>query len=56
MTDIEKKYRLVKRGILCLPKEQLGSGILNLELEKAHLISKWSYKFINEEGVLAGTS
>ncbi|WVZ49763.1 hypothetical protein U9M48_001092 [Paspalum notatum var. saurae] len=47
----KKKYRLIKWEILCLPKDQGGLGIKNLEIQNVCLLSKWLYKFINEEGV-----
>ncbi|WVZ53529.1 hypothetical protein U9M48_004457, partial [Paspalum notatum var. saurae] len=47
----KKKYRLVRWKILCLPKEQGGLGIRNLEIQNICLLSKWLYKLINEEGV-----
>ncbi|WVZ93427.1 hypothetical protein U9M48_039405 [Paspalum notatum var. saurae] len=45
-----KKYRLTKWGVLCLPKNQGGLGILNLEAQNTCLLSKWLYKLINEDG------
>ncbi|WVZ51423.1 LOW QUALITY PROTEIN: hypothetical protein U9M48_002571 [Paspalum notatum var. saurae] len=47
----KKKYRLARWEILCLPKEQGGLGIRNLEIQNICLLSKWLYKLINEEGV-----
>ncbi|WVZ54468.1 hypothetical protein U9M48_005255, partial [Paspalum notatum var. saurae] len=46
-----KKYRLTKWDHLCLPKDQGGLGILNLEAQNACLLSKWLYKLINEDGL-----
>ncbi|WVZ62207.1 hypothetical protein U9M48_011977 [Paspalum notatum var. saurae] len=46
-----KKYRLIKWGLLCLPKDQGGLEILNLEAQNTCLISKWLYKLINENGI-----
>ncbi|WVZ55695.1 hypothetical protein U9M48_006322, partial [Paspalum notatum var. saurae] len=46
-----KKYRLAKWGLLCLPKEQGGLGILNLEAQNTCLLSKWLYKLINEDRI-----
>ncbi|WVZ96731.1 hypothetical protein U9M48_042332 [Paspalum notatum var. saurae] len=46
-----KKYRLTKWGLLCLPKDQGGLGILNLEAQNTCLLSKWLYKLINEDGI-----
>ncbi|WVZ94415.1 hypothetical protein U9M48_040308, partial [Paspalum notatum var. saurae] len=43
----KKKYRLARWEILCLPKEQGGLGIRNLNI---CLLSQWLYKLINEEG------
>jgi hypothetical protein len=47
----KKKYRLTKWGILCLPKEQGGLGIINLEVQNICLLSKWLFKLIHEDGV-----
>jgi hypothetical protein len=47
----KKKYRLTKWGILCLPKEQGGLGIINLEVHNICLLSKWIFKIINEDEV-----
>jgi len=47
----KKKYRLSKWGILCLPKDQGGLGIMDLEVQNKCLLSKWLYKLINEDGV-----
>jgi hypothetical protein len=47
----KKKYRLIKWEILCLPKEQGGLGITNLDVQNRCLLSKWLYKLINEDGV-----
>jgi hypothetical protein len=47
----KKKYRLMKWDILCLPKDQGGLGILNLEIKNICLLSKWLYKLINEDGI-----
>ncbi|WVZ53329.1 hypothetical protein U9M48_004292 [Paspalum notatum var. saurae] len=46
-----KKYRLTKCGLLCLPKDQRGLGILNLKAQNTCLLSKWLYKLINEDGI-----
>jgi hypothetical protein len=51
ITIIRKKYRLTKWGILCLPKEQGGLGIINLEVHNICLLSKWIFKLINEDEV-----
>lgn len=42
----------MKWGILCLPKDQGGLGILNLEIQNVCLQSKWLYKLIDEDGIL----
>ena len=47
----KKKYRLSKWEILCLPKDQGGLGIMNLEIQNACLLSKWLYKLVNEDGI-----
>ncbi|WVZ51657.1 hypothetical protein U9M48_002779 [Paspalum notatum var. saurae] len=50
-TTIRKKYRLSKWDILCLPKDQGGLGILNLEIQNKCLLSKWLFKLLNEDGM-----
>jgi hypothetical protein len=47
----KKKYRLTKHDILCLPKDQGGLGILNLEVQNIFFLSKWLYKLINEDEI-----
>ncbi|WVZ94165.1 hypothetical protein U9M48_040091, partial [Paspalum notatum var. saurae] len=47
----KKKYRLSKWDILCLPKDQRGLGILNLEIQNKCLLSKWLFKLLNEDGM-----
>ena len=47
----KKKYRLTKWEIMCRPKDQGGLGIEVLELKNRCLLSKWLFKFLNEEGV-----
>ncbi|WVZ91971.1 hypothetical protein U9M48_038073 [Paspalum notatum var. saurae] len=46
----KKKYRLAKWSSLMLPKCFGGIGILDLELQNKCLLSKWLYKFLNENG------
>jgi hypothetical protein len=46
-----KKYRLTKWSMVCQPKDQMGLGIQNLEIQNHHLLSKWLFKLINEEGL-----
>jgi hypothetical protein len=36
---------------MCLPKDQGGLGIQNLEIQNECLLSKWLFKLINEEGL-----
>src|SRR5437016_703576 len=38
-------------SVLCSPKDQGWLGILNLENQNQCLLSKWSFKLINEDGV-----
>jgi hypothetical protein len=47
----KKKYWLAKWSIICQPKGQGGLGILNIDVQKRCLLSKWLFKLINEEGV-----
>ena len=47
----KKKYHLVKWETVCMPKEQGGLGILDLELMNISLISKWLWKLFNEDGL-----
>ncbi|XP_062193487.1 uncharacterized protein LOC133896859 [Phragmites australis] len=50
-TEHKKKYRLVKWGILCRPKDQGGLGIKNIDVQNKCLLSKWLFKLINEDGM-----
>jgi hypothetical protein len=36
---------------LCLPKDQGGLGILDLDIMNIPLLSKWLWKLFNEKGV-----
>jgi hypothetical protein len=47
----KKKYTLTKWSIICQPKNQGGLGIQNLEIQNQHLLGKWLFKLINEEGL-----
>ena len=47
----KKKYRLIKWGVLCTPKDQGGLGILDLDLQNRCLLSKWVFRLINEDGI-----
>ncbi|WVZ90567.1 hypothetical protein U9M48_036858 [Paspalum notatum var. saurae] len=47
----KKKYRLVKWPLVCLPKDQGGLGVQNLEIQNKCLLSKWLFKLFNEEGM-----
>jgi len=47
----KKKYRLSKWSIMFSPKDQGGSGILNLDLQNRCLLSKWLFRLLNEDGV-----
>ena len=46
----KKKYHLVKWATVCLPKDQGGLGVLDLELMNISLLSKWLWKLFNEQG------
>jgi hypothetical protein len=47
----KKKYHLVGWDIVCLPKDQGGLGILNLNLMNISLLAKWLWNLFNEDGV-----
>ena len=47
----KKKYRLAKWSAVCSPKDQGGLGVLNLDVYKKYLLSKWLFKLINEDGL-----
>jgi predicted secreted Zn-dependent protease len=47
----KRKYRLARWGILHKPKCIGGLGIIDLELQNKCLLSKWIFKFLNEEGM-----
>jgi hypothetical protein len=46
----KRKYRLAKWNILCLPKDQRGLGIHNLNIKNTSLLSKWLYKLLTSDG------
>ena len=46
-----RKYRLSKWDILCRSKEQGGRGIMNLKVQNKCLLSKWLFKFTDEDGI-----
>jgi hypothetical protein len=47
----KKKYHLVSWDVVCLPKDQGGLGILNLDLMNISLLAKWLWKLFNEDGM-----
>jgi hypothetical protein len=47
----KKKYRLARWNIISQPKEQGGLGNQNIGVQNKCLLSKWLFKFINEEGL-----
>jgi hypothetical protein len=47
----KKKYHLVRWSDVCLPKDQGGLGILNLDLMNIALLSKWIWKLFNGSGL-----
>ena len=51
MMSTTKKYRLIKWGLACQPREQGGLGIQNLDLQNKCFLSKWLYKLCNEDGM-----
>jgi hypothetical protein len=46
----KRKYHLVSWSVVCLPKDQGGLGILNLDIMNTSLLSKWLWKLFNEKG------
>jgi hypothetical protein len=51
--DSEKnKYRLVKWGVVCRPKDQGGLGVHDLAVKNSALLGKWLFKLLTEDGVL----
>jgi hypothetical protein len=44
-----RKYHLVKLETVCLPKDQGGLGVLDLEVMNIALLSKWLWKLFNEK-------
>ena len=47
----KRKYSLAKWEVLCHPKSQGGVGIQNLDTQNKCLLSKWLFKFLNEDGM-----
>jgi hypothetical protein len=47
----KRKYRLAKWKVLCQPKDQGSLGIQNLDIQNKCLLSKWSFKLLNEDGM-----
>jgi hypothetical protein len=48
---IKKKYHLVNWQIVCIPKDQGGLGVLDLEKMNIALLAKWLWKLFNEHGI-----
>ena len=46
----KKKHHLVNWRTVCMPKEQGGLGILDLDLMNISLLSKWLWKLFNDKG------
>jgi hypothetical protein len=46
----KRKYKLARWSILCLPQDQGGLGIHNLELKNMALLSKWMYRLLTTDG------
>jgi hypothetical protein len=46
----KRKYRLARWSILCLPRDQGGIEIHNLELKNMALLSKWMYRLLTTDG------
>ena len=49
----KKKYHLVNWKTVCLPKDQGGLGVLDLEVMNIALLAKWLWKLFNEKRVVA---
>ena len=49
--ELKRKYRLIKWGLLCQPKDQGGIGIANLAIKNRCLLSKWLFKLLNKDGI-----
>ena len=47
----KKKYHLVNWKTCCMPKQQGGLGILNLEVFNKALLAKWLWILESEEGM-----
>jgi hypothetical protein len=47
----KKKYHMISWPVVCLPKDQGGLGILDLDIMNISLLSKWLWKLFNEKGV-----
>jgi hypothetical protein len=47
----KKKYHLVNWQKVCMPKDQGGLGVLDLEKMNIALLSKWLWKLFNEDGI-----
>lgn len=47
----KKKYHLVNWKTCCLPKQQGGLGLINLEKFNIALLAKWIWKLEAEEGL-----
>jgi hypothetical protein len=45
------KYHMIIWPIVCLPKDQGGLGILDLDVMNISLLSKWLWRLFNEKGV-----
>ena len=46
-----KKYHLVQWQKVCMPKDQGGLGVIDLEKMNIALLGKWIWKLENEEGI-----
>jgi hypothetical protein len=47
----KKKYWLAKWIVVCLPKDQGGLGIHDLEFKNRALLGKWLFKLVSQDGV-----
>jgi hypothetical protein len=44
-------HQLVKRSVVCTPKDQGGLGIRNLQVKNTTLLGKWLFKLLTENGM-----
>jgi hypothetical protein len=50
-SEDKKTYHLVNCQPVCMPKDQGGLGVLDLEIVNIALLSKWLWKLFIEDGI-----